>query len=355
MSLRHALRALQNEIFEFRFRYPLNVIPQAGPKESLHYYLHSDKLSWSVMSMDSSGIPRARGRLYGEVYKPSYIAWWGLVNLGHYLLRSDKNGREVFLRQIDWLEDHATIGPQGAVVWTNPFDSVEGDTVLVAPWVSAYDQGMVISALVRGYRITRRPRLMELLRGARHIFEISTQDGGVRQTLPGGAVVYSEVPGTPTPGILDGFLTALLGLYDLFVETNDPQVEELFREGINGLKSALPVWDYRQKWSWYASRAYLCPPAYHVLNANLLKIIARLASDPGLAAQADRWNLDRLSLADKIEIYFAFLLTKNWRRARHRTWRQTPDRVRVLAQQARSTKHSAARQLIWVEPFVSKH
>src|SRR5215470_13687906 len=32
---------------------------------------------------------------------------------------------------------------------------------------------------------------------------------------------YTEVPGGPLPGILDGFMISLLGLYDLYIETED--------------------------------------------------------------------------------------------------------------------------------------
>jgi D-glucuronyl C5-epimerase C-terminus len=333
ISLKYALGALRREVLEFRFSYPLDIVPQAGPKESLHYYLYSDKLSWSVMSMDPTGVPRARGRLYGEVYKPAYIAWWGLVNLGHYLQRNDTAGREIFLRQVDWLELHATTGPNGSVVWLNPYDYLEGDTLRTAPWISAYDQGMVISALVRGYRMTKRPKLMELLRGAHRIFEVDTRAGGVRTPAPGGAT-YAEIPGAPAPGILDGFLTSLLGLYDLSVETGDAQVERLFREGVQGLTALLPTWDYRQKWSWYATRAYLCPPAYHILNSSLLNVVARLSGEPALATLADRWSPEHLSRVDRVEIYLAFLLTKNWCRLRHRTWRQTQGRVHKLVRDA---------------------
>lgn len=333
-SFRCALRALRKEVLEFRFSYPIEIDAQAGPRESLHYYLYSDRLSWSVMSMDADGIPRARRRLYGEVYKPAYVAWWGLVNLGHFLRRNNDDNREIFLRQVDWLEDHATTGPGGSIIWPNPYNSLEGKTVLVAPWVSAYDQGLVISALVRGYRITRRPGLLELLRGAHRIFEIDADQGGVRKQAPRGAI-YAEIPSAPAPGILDGFLTSLLGLYDLSVETGDPAVAKLFRDGVEGLKSLLPAWDYRQKWSWYANGAYLCPPIYHILNRTLLNVVSRLASEPMLAQQAERWNPDRLSTAERCEIYLLFLLSKNWRRLRLRTWRNTPQQVRRLAHSAR--------------------
>lgn len=334
-SLAYAVRALRRELFEFRLTYPLEIVPGAGPKESLLYYLYSDKLSWSVMSMDAAGIPRARGRLYGEVYKPSYIAWWGLVNLGHYLLRDDPNGRDVFLRQVDWLEEHVTFESDGSAVWTVPFDNVEGKHLCLAPWTSAYDQGIVISALVRGYRLTKRRTLIDLLERSYRAFEIKVEAGGVRQPLRNGRVVYAEVPGSAAPGILDGFLTSLLGLYDLMVETGNPKVSQLFDDGITGLRSQLSIWDYRGKWSWYASRAYLCPPSYHVLNWRLLTVIARLTQDSALAAQAARWNPERLSRRDKIEIYLAHLVTKNARRIRHRTWQHTQPRVRLLAQEAR--------------------
>ena len=137
-SLRYALRALRRECLQFRFAYPLDIDFEAGPKNSLHYYLYSEKLSWSVMSMDEQGIPRARNRLSGLIYKPAYIAWWGLVNLGHFLRHSDEPSRAAFLKQVDWLESHATVRDDGSVVWMNNYDCLQGQTFFRAPWVSAF-------------------------------------------------------------------------------------------------------------------------------------------------------------------------------------------------------------------------
>lgn len=328
--LQYAFRAAYQEIFSFRFDYPLDTVPEAGPKESLHYYTYSEKLSWSVMSMDSTGIPRARNRLTGVVYKPAYIAWWGLVNLGHFLRHHDEASRAAFLKQVDWLESNAVVRTDGAVVWLNHHDCLQGKTLLKAPWVSAYDQGLAISALVRGYRLTKRPRLLELLQGASRIFEIDVQDGGVRERVTSGAF-YTELPGELMPGIQDGFMTSLLGLYDLFVETGDTTVGRLFTDGIEGLKTMLPAWDYRGRWSWYASRQYLCPPAYHWLNRVLLEILGRLSGEPLLAEYAEAWKSDHLSAPARLEIYVVFQITKNACRVRNRTWRQSRAKVRALA------------------------
>ncbi len=329
-SLRYALRALRSEILQFRFDYPLEIDSDAGPKESLHYYLYSDNLSWDMMSMDPTGVPRARIRLAGVVYKPAYIAWWGLVQLGHFLRHHDEASRESFLKQVNWLESHAVVRADGSVVWTNNFDILHGKTLLRSPWISAYDQGLVISALVRGYRLTRRPHLLQLLQGTTQIFAVDVRQGGVREPAPSG-VVYSELPGEGIPVIQDGFMTSLLGLYDLYLEMEDPATGKLFADGIQGLRAMLPAWDYRKRWSWYGSSGYLCPPAYHWQNRILLEVLGRLTSCPVLKDYAEAWKPERLSALQRAEIFVTFLVSKNACRLRNRTWRLNRVKVQALA------------------------
>ena len=211
---RHAVSAIWDEVFAFRFDHPLAAVPEAGPKDSLHYYLYSERLRWDVMKLDESGVPRAHTRLNGDFYRPGLIAWWGLVKLGHYLRHGDAASLEQFLIQLDWLEREAVRRPDGATVWPNRFDSLQGRTLFLAPWVSGHDQGYILSALVRGYRLTKRASLLKLLENTSRIFELGVHEGGVRIPAERGAL-YAELAGSPAPGILDGFMTALLGLYDL--------------------------------------------------------------------------------------------------------------------------------------------
>jgi len=325
-AVKCAVRALKKEIFGFSFDYPLYSVPEASALDSLHYHLYSDALAWEALRLDSSGIPRAWYRVTGAVYWPSYIAWYGLVQLGHYLRRGDEVNLNAFLRQVSWLEENAVSRSDGAVVWPMNFDYPNGTVVLKAPWISAYTQGLVISALVRAWRLTKRPQLLELLKNSAKVFELDVEDSGVRVSLDG-HTLYTEIPGGPLPGILDGFMTSLIGLHDLYVETEDPVVGRLFEEGIAGLMSVLPRWDYRNKWSWYGCRAYLSPPAYHNLNCLLLEVLARLSRERRLAEYARQWNPKQLSALDRTEIYLGFVLTKNANRFRHRTWRQTADKA----------------------------
>jgi heparosan-N-sulfate-glucuronate 5-epimerase len=325
-AVKCAVHALKKEIFGFSFDYPLHTVPEASAKNSLHYYFYSDALSWEALRMDPKGIPRAWYRVTGAVYWPSYIAWYGLVQLGHYLWRGDEANLSAFLKQVSWLEENAVLRSDGAVVWPMNFDYPYGAVVLKAPWISAYTQGLVISALVRAWRLTKRPELLELLKNSAKVFELDVKDSGVRVALDG-RTLYAEIPGGPLPGILDGFMTSLIGLYNLYVETEDPVVGCLFEEGIAGLKYALPRWDYGSKWSWYGCRAYLSPPAYHNQNCLLLEVLAGLSKQPVLAEYAQRWSPKQLSALDRTEIYLGFVLTKNANRLRHRTWRQKADKT----------------------------
>src|SRR5207245_1573418 len=120
----------------------------------------------------------------------------------------------------------------------------EGACSLKAPWICAMAQGLAISVLVRAHRMTNREGLLDLCRAATQVFEKHVEDGGVR-TLEGGYALYEEYPGYPLARVLDGFLFSLLGLYDLWVQTDDGKVFQLFADGIDGLRHALPCWNYR--------------------------------------------------------------------------------------------------------------
>lgn len=317
-SLIWAVRAMRAETLDFRFAYPLEIDDAAGPKDSLHYYIYSDSPAGDVLRLDSEGIAQCCYPTTGAVYRPGFVAWYGLKHLGHYLRRRNQIDLQIFLRQVDWLERDAVLRDDGSLVWPHKFDWRDGSSILKAPWLSANAQGLAVSALVRGWRLTRRPRLLELLKKSWKVFEISVEDNGLSEVI-NGHVLYTELRGC---AIFDHFLTALLGLYDLFAETGDPAIGRLFSKGIEGLKAMLRTWDYRQKWSWYGSHTYLCPPAYHCLNRVLLKVLARLSREPILTSYADSWNPDRLSISSRLEVFFGFLFTKNASRLRQRTWQQ---------------------------------
>ena len=313
-ALGWAWRAVRNELLAFRFRYPVESISGAGAKDSLRYHVYSERLFVDAMEIDGDGVPRQRSRLFGISYNPAYVAWYGLLALDEAVRTADATRVGRFLAQVQWLEREAVVRGD-AVVWPYTFDWREGHCDLKAPWISAMAQGLAMSVLVRGARVTGRKELLDLARAATRVFERGIDEGGV-VTRDGHHVLYEEYPGRPLPRVLDGFLFSLLGLYDVAVETDDVGIWQLFRSGVTGLVAALESWNYRGKWSWYGSHGYLCPPQYQALNAALLEGLAGLTGEPRLAWYAQRWKAVNLSFWDKVEIFTVFLITKNGARLR---------------------------------------
>ncbi len=298
------------ELVDFWFDYPLEATPSAGPRDSLHYYIYSDRLFFDAMALDDQGIPIHCSRHFGRTYNPAYVAWYGLASLEGWLRGRDPSGQRTFMEQVEWLRRRAVPRDDGSVVWPLTFAWQEGECRLEAPWISAMAQGLAISALVRSHRITADRQVLELCRAATEVFRKNVEDGGVR-TLEAGGALYEEYPGFPLPRVLDGYLFSLLGLYDYAAQTHDPAVSRLFADGIDGLVQMLPSWDYRGKWSWYGSRGFLCPLHYHKLNSVLLATLARLSGEPTVAHYARAWDPARLTMLDRAGVFPAFLVTKN--------------------------------------------
>lgn len=349
-TIRWGVRALQTEICQFSFAYPLELDLAAGPRNSLHYYVYSESLAWDALRLDDAGIAMCSYPTTGPVYRPGFVAWYGLNNLGYFLRHQDDSALQIFLRQVDWLTRNVVSGQDGAIVWAHHFDCKDGSTLLKAPWLSANAQGLAISALVRAWRITRKPQLIELLDRSWRVFEIPVPRGGL-QDVVAGQVLFTELRGR---AILDHVLNALLGLYDLHVENGDRMVGELFEKGVQGLKRVLHTWDYRNKWSWYGAKGYLSPPAYHCANRQLLKALGRVSNEHRFIEYADRWDPERLSAASRLRLFAAFIYTKNRSRLYHRTWKYK--RTRFNADRAFSGQsfHGNSKLQEGQEPSLSK-
>jgi hypothetical protein len=308
-------QTLRREVYGFCVDYPLEIVPGAEEPNSQRYYIFSDRLFLDNLVLDPRGVPLKRYRLLGLQYNPLFVAWWGLHHLELAVRERDERHRDVFLTELNWLRTTAITRDDGAVVWPCHFDWQEGRVRLRAPWISAMYQGIVISTLVRGFRLLRDEKLLELAIAGTRVFSQDVGAGGVR-SREGGWTLYEEYPAFPLPRILDGFLFSLLGLYDLYTQTADSRVWQLFTDGVEGLKNNLGWWDYRGKWSWYGSHGYLCPPHYHALNRSLLIILHRLTSSRALKEMAEAWAPEKLSRRDRVEVFLGFALTKHWARFR---------------------------------------
>ena len=314
-TLTWAMRAFRREVLGFRFDYPVEAVEEKDSHKWLRYYITSEKLFIDDLEFDRNGVAMRNYRALGRQYNPVFVAWWGLVNLDRHLRGEGQACLDTFHTQARWLKEHAMERADGSVIWPVEFDWQEGLCRLHKPWYSAMYQGVVISTLIRAYRLNGDRELLTLCEKGAKVFEKGIEEGGVR-TIENGRVLYEEYPAYPLARVLDGYLFSLLGLYDLMSQTSDLRIFRLFSEGLAGLIATIDRWNYRNKWSWYGTHGYLCPPHYHKLNYVLLGVLGRLTGEQRLIQYADMWDLKSRSLLDKAEIFFSFMLTKNWARLR---------------------------------------
>lgn len=204
---------------------------------------------------------------------------------------------EDLLRCVDmvasWLA--RALEPDGAVRYRFP---LRGTYEVAAPWVSAMAQGEIASLLVRAGATLGRPELLDAAVDAvRPLLE--GRDGLVVETSEG--PVLQEYPTAPPSHVLNGWIFALWGLYDVScAPAGHGAAEALFDQSVAALASRLSLYELSGGWTRYDLFPHPIPnvasPFYHALHAAQLRALARLVDDRRFEAAAARWEAAASSL-----------------------------------------------------------
>ncbi len=161
-------------------------------------------------------------------------------------------------------------------------------------WHSAMAQGLGVSLMVRLGLVD------DAARAARSLLE--PQYGLISKTEHG--PVLEEYPAEPRPHVLNGWMWALFGLYDLAHADGDLDEDlraaatDAFEAGIASLAAQLPEYETGRGWSTYDRYPHpiqnVASPFYHRLHVEMLRATERLAPYEQLAeefqATSDRWE-----------------------------------------------------------------
>ncbi|MDP9399555.1 MAG: D-glucuronyl C5-epimerase family protein, partial [Actinomycetota bacterium] len=137
-----------------------------------------------------------------------------------------------------------------------------------APWISGLAQGTGIQALTRGAELLDEPRYLAAARRALGAFE-AAPPLGVRVRESGGShyLIYSYAPGLR---VLNGFLQALVGLFEHAEATGDRRAQRLFAAGDRAARRAVPRFD-TGAWSLYSAGGRESDLGYHRLVRDFLR------------------------------------------------------------------------------------
>ena len=163
---------------------------------------------------------------------------------------------------------------------------------LSAPWLSAMAQGEAASLLVRAAATFEKPAWLELAGEAiRPLLDgleplVATTDEGP---------VLQEYPTAPPAHVLNGWIFALWGLYDVARSpAGNLDAESAFAAGVAALAGRIGLYDIANGWSRYDLFPHPVPnvasPFYHRLHIEQLAALNRLAPSDALAEAEARWR-----------------------------------------------------------------
>jgi hypothetical protein len=144
------------------------------------------------------------------------------------------------------------------------------------PWTSGLSQGTAITALIRSAFVLQDPKYVKIARSALGIFTHSAPVGVLTHAF--GGDWYSEYSFAPGTFILNGFLQALNGIWDLYTATKSKAVRAIFTRGSRAAKHALHHYD-TGAWSLYTLGGQEDDLNYHRLVRDFLKGLCERTND----------------------------------------------------------------------------
>jgi hypothetical protein len=210
------------------------------------------------------------------------LGWWDRYVAG------EEAARERFLELCAEVE-RRSVAEGGATLW--PVNVAVPKYRLAPGWFSALPQGQAASVFVRAHLATAQDHYAELARRAIDPF-LGAPESGLVSSTPRGPIL-EEAPSSPPSHILNGWMSALWGVWDVQLALGDPAARELFESSVDCLRASLA--DYDTGWwtlySLYPHRmADLAKPIYHEFHITQLEVYRRLTAYTEFDATRERWS-----------------------------------------------------------------
>jgi D-glucuronyl C5-epimerase C-terminus len=164
----------------------------------------------------------------------------------------------------------------GGVAWEYDFSFGGGRP----PWVSGIAQGTGVQSMARvAKRLGREDEVLPILKQALGVFKTPAPQGVRVETADGPE--YALYSFAPDLHVINGFLQALVGLYDLGKIAGDPEAQALYTEGESVARRELPTYD-TGAWSLYSrgSSEHESDLSYHQLLTSFLHSMCTRTDDP---------------------------------------------------------------------------
>ena len=238
-------------------------------------------------AFDENGVPMIAGPS-GRHYLPVNIAQYGFMLHADWLETGSADTMEALEGCLAVLEDLKMEDEQHCVWWHQFHDLRYG---IEPPWASAMAQGELISLYLRLWQALARPALLESAYKAYRFMQVPVEEGGVRRRDEHGNLWLEEYPSKEPSLVLNGFIYALFGLFDLYRVGRDPDVKQDIDACLDTLVARLPDFDSGY-WSNYDLQKRELVRYYYQKNVHVpqMAVLEALTGNPVFGYYRERWQ-----------------------------------------------------------------
>jgi hypothetical protein len=248
-----------------------------------------------LVVLDEDGIPLT---WFGDAYyyNPAFVAEHALSLYGRYT-RGELT-LSSFRKTVDRLL--SLQDERGAFRYGFPYRYM--DTLFQPGWTSGLAQGYALSALARAALVLGDPRYLDAGDRALEYLTTPVASGGLMDTMSSlhgsleGFIFFQEAVASPPTYVLNGYMFALLGLYDWSqLGRARASAQRYFDRGVLTLSQILPYYDlgafsaYDLQHLTYARLPHVAGD-YHLMHIYQLHALASITDIPALSAFELAWR-----------------------------------------------------------------
>ena len=231
-----------------------------------------------------------------KVEFPVGIFQYGLGSYDLYLQTGEGRYKKKFLQCCQWALSHQ----ETSGAWSN-FFYIYPDH----PY-GAMCQGEGASLFLRGYRETGEPKYLAAARKAIDFMLKSVEDGGCLSITHDDYILLEYTHKAP---VLNGWIFALWGLYDILLVCEDAHYANMYHSILETLIRYLPVFD-NGYWSLYDTDGAITSPFYHHLHIAQMDALYQLTGQQAFSQYRLKWENDQKNKVRKTRAFVKKALQK---------------------------------------------
>lgn len=237
---------------------------------------------------DENNVPFTSSPTVQKNYFPINIAQYAFMIHADYIENNSEEKIQILNNCLYKLEELKTEDEKYAI-WWHHYDEVKYN--ISAPWASAMAQGEIISFYLRMYQINNNESLLQTaIKAFNFLNNVEYENKGVRRYLENGTIWLEEYPSNPPSFVLNGFIYAVFGLFDLYRVTKNNQVKALLNQCIESLKTNIDKFDTGY-WSRYDLYKKELVRYYYQKNVHVpqLEILYKLTGEKVFKKYSIKW------------------------------------------------------------------